>query len=227
MATPAYRLSWWKWLTIILLYYIVVGGFLLPVPRLPILNESIRLFYFHFPLWCAMLLQFVISAIASIRYLKNNNLTKHDDLAEQSARVGTLFGILGLLTGMIWAKATWGAYWTNDPKLNNTAIGLMIYFAYFVLRGALQDETQRGRLSAVFNIFALTLLIPLIFILPRMTDSLHPGNGGNPGFRLFDTSHDLKLVLYTAILAFCLLGWWLTSLLIKLKTHQRLQDEIL
>lgn len=220
-----HRLEWWKILTIILLYYTVIGGFLLPVPRLPILNESIRLFYFHFPMWCAMLLLFIVSVASSVKYLRTGNIAA-DDYAAESAKVGLFFGILGLATGSLWAKATWGTYWTSDPKLNNTAIGLMIYLAYFVLRGSLQDETQRGRLSSVYNIFAFAILIPLIFILPRMTDSLHPGNGGNPGFRLFDTSHDLKLVLYTAILAFCLLGWWLTTLLLHIKTYNRLRDEI-
>ncbi|HEY5747307.1 MAG TPA: cytochrome c biogenesis protein [Chryseolinea sp.] len=220
-----YRLEWWKILTIILLYYTVIGGFLLPVPRLPILNESIRLFYFHFPMWCAMLLLFVISVVSAVKYLRTGDIAA-DDYAAESAKVGLFFGILGLATGSLWAKATWGTFWTSDPKLNNTAIGLMIYLAYFVLRGSVQDEVQRGRLSSVYNIFAFAILIPLIFILPRMTDSLHPGNGGNPGFRLFDTSHDLKLVLYTAILAFCLLGWWLTTLLLHIKTYNRLRDEI-
>lgn len=220
-----HRLEWWKILTIVLLYYTVIGGFLLPVPRLPILNESIRLFYFHFPMWCAMLLLFIVSVVSAVKYLRTGDITA-DDLAAESAKVGLFFGILGLATGSLWAKATWGTYWTSDPKLNNTAIGLMIYLAYFVLRGSLQGETQRGRLSSVYNIFAFAILIPLIFILPRMTDSLHPGNGGNPGFRLFDTSHDLKLVLYTAILAFCLLGWWLTTLLLRIKTYNRLRDEI-
>ncbi|MEO8474486.1 MAG: cytochrome c biogenesis protein CcsA [Chryseolinea sp.] len=219
------KLAWWKILTIILLYYSVIGGFLLNVPRLPILNESIRLFYFHFPLWCAMLLLFIISIISSIQYLRNQQIAK-DDLAEITAKVGVFFGILGLLTGMIWGKATWGTFWTSDPKLNNTAIGLLIYFAYFVLRSSLNDEVQRGRLSAVYNIFSFAVLIPLIFILPRMTDSLHPGNGGNPGFKLFDTSHDMKLVIYTAILAFCLLGWWITTLLLKIRSYERLHEKI-
>jgi heme exporter protein C len=219
------RLEWWKILTIVLLYYTVIGGFLLPVPRLPILNESIRLFYFHFPMWCAMLLLFIVSVVSAVKYLRTGHI-KADDYAAESAKVGLFFGVLGLATGSLWAKATWGTFWTSDPKLNNTAIGLMIYLAYFVLRGSVQDEMQRARLSSVYNLFAFAILIPLIFILPRMTDSLHPGNGGNPGFRLFDTSHDLKLVLYTAILAFCLLGWWLTTLLLRIKTYNRLRDEI-
>jgi heme exporter protein C len=218
-------LDWWKVLAILLLYYTVVAGFLLPVPRLPILNESIRLFYFHFPLWCTMLMLFIVSLWSSINFLRSNRI-EQDDRAVLSATVGVLFGVLGLATGMLWGKATWGTFWTSDPKLNNTAISLLIYAAYFVLRSSLQDETQRGRLSAVYNIFAFSVMIPLIFILPRMTDSLHPGNGGNPGFSIFDTSHNMKFVIYTAIIAFCLMGWWITTLLIKIRAHERRVEEV-
>jgi heme exporter protein C len=219
------RLDWWKVLAILLLYYTVVAGFLLPVPRLPILNESIRLFYFHFPLWCTMLMLFIVSLWSSIGFLRSNKI-EQDDRAAIAATVGVLFGVLGLATGMLWGKATWGTFWTSDPKLNNTAISLLIYAAYFVLRSSLQDETQRARLSAVYNIFAFSVMIPLIFILPRMTDSLHPGNGGNPGFSIFDTSHNMKFVIYTAIVAFCLMGWWITTLLIKIRAHERRVEEV-
>lgn len=219
-----YRLAWWKILTVILLYYSVIAGFLFPVPRLPILNETIRLNYFHVPMWFTMMFLFTFSVWSSVRYLRSKEL-KYDDHAIESAKVGFFFGILGLLTGMLWANGTWGTFWTSDPKLNNTAIGLLIYSAYFVLRGSLDDETQRGRLSAVYNIFAFGVLIPLIFILPRMSDSLHPGSGNNPTFRLFDTAHNMKLVIYTAITGFILLGWWLATLLIRLRTINKIHDE--
>lgn len=219
-----YRLAWWKILTVILLYYSVIAGFLFPVPRLPILNETIRLNYFHVPMWFTMMFLFTFSVWSSVRYLRSKEL-KYDDHAIESAKVGFFFGILGLLTGMLWANGTWGTFWTSDPKLNNTAIGLLIYSAYFVLRGSLDDETQRGRLSAVYNIFAFGVLIPLIFILPRMSDSLHPGSGNNPTFRLFDTAHNMKLVIYTAITGFILLGWWFATLLIRLRTINKIHDE--
>lgn len=219
-----YRLQWWKILTIILLYYTVIGGFLLPVPRLHILNESIRMNYFHVPMWFTMMFLFTYSVWSSIKYLHTQNMN-FDDKAVESVKVAFFFGILGLLTGMLWGNATWGAFWTSDPKLNNTAIGLLIYSAYFILRGSLEDETQRGRLSAVYNIFAFVVFIPLIYILPRMTDSLHPGSGNNPTFRLFDTSHDMKLVVYTAIIAFIALGWWFFTLLLRLRLLKKAHDE--
>lgn len=220
----SYRLSWWKILTILLLLYSVIGGILFPVPRLPILNETIRLNYFHVPMWFGMMFLFTFSAWSSIIYLRKSNI-KQDENACESSKVGMMFGILGILTGMLWGNATWGTFWTSDPKLNNTAISLLIYIAYFVLRGSLQDDMQKARIGAVFNIFAYSILIPLIFILPRMTDSLHPGSGDNPTFRLFDTSHYMKLVIYTSLGGFILLGWWFTTLLLRLKRLNRYYNE--
>lgn len=220
-----YKLDWWKILTIILLYYTVIGGFLIPVPRLHILNESIRMNYFHVPMWFTMMLLFTNSVWCSVQYIRTNKIG-FDDRAVESVKVAFFFGGLGLITGMLWGNATWGTFWTSDPKLNNTAIGLLIYSAYFVLRSSLDDETQRGRLSAVYNIFAYAVFIPLIFILPRMTDSLHPGSGDNPTFRLFDTAHNMKLVVYTAIISFMSLGWWFYTIFLRLRLLKKEQDEI-
>lgn len=211
-----FRLAWWKILTIILLYYTVIGGILIPVPRLPIMNETIRLNYFHVPMWFTMMFLFSFSVWHSIKYLRTADI-KHDDYAAEATKVGFIFGILGLLTGMLWGNYTWGTFWPKDVKLINTAIGLLIYAAYFVLRGSVDDQVQRGRVSAAFNIFSYAALIPLIYILPRLTDSLHPGNGNNPTFRLFDSEHNMKLVIYTAIIAFILLGYWLTTISIRVR----------
>ena len=176
-------------------------------------------------MWFSMIFQFTFSVWMSIRYLRSSQL-RRDDYAVQSAKVGIFFGVLGLLTGMAWGNFTWGTFWTNDPKLNNTSIALLIYAAYFVLRGSISDEMQRGRLSAVYNIFAYAVLIPLIYILPRMAkNSLHPGSGDNPTFRLFDLSHNMKFVVYTAIIAFIMLGIWLYTLLLRLRQLKHIEDE--
>lgn len=220
-----HKLAWWKIATVVLLYYTVVGGLLIPVPRLNILNESIRMNYFHVPMWFAMMLLFTYSVWSSIQYLRTHQM-RFDDQAIESVKVAFFFGALGLITGMLWGNATWGTFWTSDPKLNNTAIGLLIYSAYFVLRGSLEDETQRARLSAVYNIFSFAVFIPLIYILPRMMDSLHPGSGNNPTFRLFDTSHNMKLVVYTSIIAFMALAWWFFTLFLRIRLLKKMRDEI-
>ncbi|MFC6996064.1 cytochrome c biogenesis protein CcsA [Rufibacter roseus] len=220
------KLSWWKWLTIALLLYTVAKGMLQDVPRLAILNETIRNLYFHVPMWFGMILILLVSVVYSILYLRNP-LVKHDIVAVQAANVGILFGVLGIVTGMEWAKFTWGEYWSNDPKQNGAAIGLLIYFAYLILRGSFQDHQQRARISAIYNIFAFAALIPLLFILPRLTDSLHPGNGGNPGFNAYDLDARLRAVFYPAVLGWTLLGVWMVSVRARLEVlKQQLYENV-
>ena len=214
------KTDWWKWLCLVLLTYTVAGGLLLPVPRLPILNETIRVLHFHVPMWFGMILVFTGSVISAVKYLRTNDI-KYDIYSSQLANVGIAFGILGIVTGMIWAKFTWGEAWSNDPKQNASAISLLIYLAYFLLRSSITDEQQRNKVSSVYNVFAYFLMIPLLFILPRMTDSLHPGNGGNPGFNAYDLDSNLRKVFYTAVLGWSLLGYWIASISIRLSLVQQ------
>ncbi len=215
MAEKGIKLDWWKWLAIALLLYTFLGGFLMKVPRVHILNESIRNLYFHVPMWFGMMFMLGASVWHSIQYLRKANKDS-DIISAEAVNTGVLFGVLGLLTGMVWANYTWGTPWTNDPKLNSAAIGMLMYLAYLVLRGSFQDEVLRARVCAVYNIFAFAIFIPLIFILPRLTDSLHPGNGGNPGFNAYDLDANLRLVFYPAVLAWSLLGWWITTLRVRI-----------
>ncbi len=220
------KLSWWKWLTIGLLMYTIIGGFLMQVPRLAILNETIRNLHFHVPMWFGMVILLAVSVYFSIKYLLTPS-TRYDILAVESANMGIIFGMLGIITGMIWARFTWGDWWSGDPKQNASAIGLLIYLAYLVLRNSFEDEQQRARIGAVYNIFAFATLIPLLFILPRLTDSLHPGNGGNPGFNAYDLDSNLRLVFYPAVAAWTLLGWWITTLRARYKVvRHTLLDKI-
>ena len=176
--------NWWKILAVALLIYTVVGGFLMEVPRLVIIHESIRALYFHVPMWFGMVLLFILSLVYAIKYLRGHN-PDHDMASAAFAHTGLIYGILGIVTGMIWANYTWGSPWHGDPKQNGAAIATLIYLAYFILRSSLDNQEQRARLSAVYNIFAFAAMIPLIFIIPRLTSSMHPGSGGNPGFNMY------------------------------------------
>ncbi|MTI38579.1 cytochrome c biogenesis protein [Fulvivirga lutimaris] len=210
------RQNWWKFLTVFLLGYTFIGGLLFEVPRLNILNETIRALHFHVPMWFGMIILLSISVYYSIIYLRKGNF-EADQKAIEFANVGVIFGVFGILTGMFWAQFTWGAWWSGDPKQNASAIGLLIYFAYFVLRSSLENEEQRARISAVYNIFAFSALIPLLFILPRLTDSLHPGNGGNPGFNAYDMDSRLRLVFYPAVIAWTMLGVWIATIRFRIR----------
>ena len=204
-----------KVLSILLLTYTFTAGYLLEVPALPILNETIRALYLHVPMWFTMIFLLLLSSFHSYKYVADGDAL-HDLKSYNFAHLGVYFGILGLLTGMFWAKYTWGTFWTNDPKLNGSAIGLLIYFGYFILRSSIDDESKRGKISSVYNVFAFCMLIPLIFILPRLTDSLHPGNGGNPGFNVYDMNSQLRLVFYPAVIGFIFLGLWIADIRLKM-----------
>ena len=214
----------WKGGTIILLFYVLIAGLLYDVPRLRILNETIRALHFHVPMWFSMIILFTISMVASIRYLLKTD-QRLDATASAFVNTGLVLGTLGLVTGMAWANYTWGEPWSNDPKQLMSLIAMAIYLAYVILRMAIPAGDERARVSAVFNIFAYAVMIPLLFILPRLTDSLHPGNGGNPGFNAYDLDSKLRAVFYPAVIAWTGLGIWISTLSVRLqKVRLQLED---
>jgi heme exporter protein C len=176
-----------------------------------ILVESIRNTYFHVALWFAMMLIFLLSLVNSIRYLRTGKFI-HDQKAVSYAEAGLLFGLLGIATGAVWARYTWGAFWSWDIKQNMAAIAILIYLAYFVLRSSVDDLDKRARLGAAYNIFAFSMLIPLLYIIPRLTDSLHPGSGGNPALGGEDLDNTMRAIFYPAILGWTLFGSWLAQI---------------
>ena len=142
-------------------------GFLGEVPRLPILHETIRNLYFHVTMWFAMIFILGASLVSSIKYLSKSDY-RQDIKAEQYAYVGILLGMLGIITGSVWAHFTWGAWWVNDPKLNGAAISILIYFAYIILRNSMDEEQKRARVAAVYNIFAFVLLLVFFSVVDRL-----------------------------------------------------------
>ncbi|MTB50469.1 cytochrome c assembly protein [Lewinella sp. W8] len=189
-----------------------------------LLMETIRNTYFHVSLWFAMIILFVVAVVQAVKHLRRQTSTealptvvtlreKADLWSVAFTSVGMLFGILGLTTGALWAKYTWGSYWNWDIKQFTTLIALLIYAGYFVLRASFPDPEQRGRLSAAYNIFAFACLIPLIYILPRLSgNSLHPGAAGNPAFGGEDLDNTMRMVFYPIIIGWTLFGTWMATL---------------
>ena len=175
-----------------------------------ILLETIRNTFFHVQLWMAMMVIFVISLFHSVVFLRQKDPVS-DHKASAYASVGLLLGLLGICTGAIWAKNSWGAYWSFDVKQNMAAIAMLIYAAYFILRSSIADRDVARRFSAVYNIFAFLMLVPLLYIIPRMTASLHPGSGGNPAFGSQDLDSTMRMVFYPAILGWILFSSWIAN----------------
>lgn len=217
------RIYWWKILCFALLLYTSVWGFLVDVPLLDgRMQQTVRNLFFHVPMWFCMQSLFIVSVIYAILYLRKPS-SKYDFYSLEFARTGTVFGVLGLITGAIWANYQWGEPWSGDPKQNGAAIALLIYFAYFVLRGSMNDEDKKSRIGAVYNIFAFAMLFPTIWILPRLTESLHPGgqgSEGNPGLNPNDTSQQMNMVFLPAVIGWILLGVWIATLRVRLQLYK-------
>lgn len=214
------RKTWWKVLAVVLMLFTIVMGMMATVPALPILHETIRNLYYHVPMWFGMTLMLLFGMIFSIKFLRNGRM-EDDIIAASFTKVGLLFGCCGITTGMIWAQSTWGVFWNNDPKENAAAVGLLLYFAYFVLRNSMDDMDKRARVSAVANIIFYFTFIPIIFIVPRLTDSLHPGNGGNPGFNAYDLDSNMRMIFYPAVIGWTLFGTWITTVISRTEIVNR------
>ena len=211
---------WWKIVAVVFVLYTIIAGFLFHVPAQPILHETVRNLYFHVPMWFAMMTILFISVWHSVAYLSKSAM-ESDIYATQAANTGMFLGALGLATGSLWARYTWGAWWVADIKLNGAAITMLIYMAYFVLRGSIDEEQKRARISAVYNIFAFVMLVVFLMILPRMSDSLHPGNGGNPGFNKYDLDSTMRMVFYPAVIGWILFAVWIFTLRVRIEKLKR------
>ncbi|WP_397546374.1 cytochrome c biogenesis protein CcsA [Rhodothermus marinus] len=206
------------WLTLV-----VLGAFLLRIPRIHILEHTARNLYFHVPMWFTLMAAALVSAYHSLRYLQSGDPVR-DLRAREAARVGIVFGLLGLATGIVWARFTWylgtSLWWNFDPKQSFVVIQLLIYGAYFVLRSAVEDPEKRGRVAAVYNLFAFVTMPFLLYVLPRQMESLHPGAEGNPAFS--DITHPImRLVFYPAVIGFIGLFWVLYTQRVRLALLER------
>jgi heme exporter protein C len=119
------------------------------------------------------LLAFAVAFVAAVQYLRTQK-SVYDRLGYVSVRLGLLFSLLVMATGMIWGKAAWGVWWAWEPRLTTFLVVCLLYAAYFVLRQTVEDETRRATFAAVFAIIAF-VDVPLTFFATRfMPAGLHP-----------------------------------------------------
>ena len=193
-------------------------GILGKVSNLPILEHSARNLYFHVPMWFVLYAFALVGAWQSLRYLATGRQLA-DVKAEQAWLISTGAGIVALLTGILWARFTWytgtNIWWNGDPRQTMVAVQLLIGGAYFLLRGSLDDPRQRGRLSAVYALFATATMPFLTYVLPRREESLHPGAEGNPAFSQMDIAPEMRWVFYASAIGFILLGTWIYRLRVR------------
>lgn len=195
---------------------------ILEYPFIEALQHRIKNLNLHVPLHWTSFIAYLVSLVFSIRYLKHNRL-EDDVVASSAIKIGLIFTILGTVTGMIWAKFNWGAYWNWDPRQTTILVIMLIYFAYFGLRNSLDSFEKKAKLSAVYSIISFIAVPVLMFIIPRLLPSLHPGgkDDGTTG-PVLSTQADmvdssLAFIFYLSIAAFLLIYFWYLSIEIRQK----------
>jgi heme exporter protein C len=214
----------WKYIVAFWMTLVTVVGFSIEIPQIDILEQTARNLFLHVPMWFTMMIAFTMAFYFSIRYLNDEEM-KWDRKAETATAVGLIFGICGLLTGSLWARFTWGTWWTfAEPRMNLSALAMMIFVAYFILRTAFNDPEKRAKISAVYNIFGVTTIPFLLYIIPRQLPSLHPGADGNPAFSDM-TAPELRIIFYPAVIGFIGLSIWMMDIINRYKRIKELTEE--
>jgi len=216
-----------KIITGILITLVIVFAFLSPPPQKQ-LGEVSRIFYFHVPLAWVSVLAFFVSMVNGILYLKNQK-TENDLKAEASARLGFTFCFLALISGSVFAKYSWGTFWNWDPRETSIFILILIYGAYFALRSAIDAEKRKASFSSVYSILAFTTVPFLVFIVPRVFQSLHPTDTIVDSGLKFQLPPKLLIIFLGSLLGFSLLFLWiykLESTMIRIFIRKRSGHEL-
>ena len=154
------------------LFLVALCMIFLYAPLEATMNYVQKIFYFHVAnAWVGML-GFIAAAVSGVLYL-----IKHDqkwDIVELAAvEISLVFFIIAIATGSIWARPTWGAYWTWEPRLTTAAILELVYIAYLLLRQGIDDPDRRARFSAVYTLVG-AISVPITFMSIRLFRTIHP-----------------------------------------------------
>lgn len=218
---PAVAGLWWKMLTGVLLFaltplvLLVIGEAKnFPYPA------GARLMVFHVP--CAWLssLAYLVAAWYAVRYLAGTGgqarfLPENEYKSAAAMELGLLFSALTTITGSIFAHLEWGVYWNWDPRETSILVIMLIFAAYVVLRGAVEDPQARGRISSVYALLAIVPGIFLIWVLPRIVPTLH--DNANRAVIGNNLGGSYRLIMYlVAFPAFTLLFVWGVQLRVRM-----------
>lgn len=219
--------------------FVIIAGITFPIvsspsnwydfPDIPGLGQKARIIFFHVPTAWLAVIAFLMAMVYGVKYLRTKNMD-NDAKSLAALELGIIFCVLATVTGSIWAKFTWGAFWHWDPRETSIFVLLLIYGSLFALRSAIENEDKKARLSAVYSIFAFLTVPFFVFIMPRIMVGLHPGsaNDDNAGPVIdFHMNGNMMLVFYLSLIAFTILYYWMwklgyKSIIIKDKVSKKL-----
>jgi heme exporter protein C len=192
---------------------------LLKAPLVPVLEETTRVIYFHIPSAWVTVVALGWSMLHSVLYLWKRDL-RNDDHAAAAAELGLLFCVGATVTGALWAKAMWGAYWNWDPRETSIFFILLLYSAYLALRGSIEGDEKRARLSAIYSAVAFVAVPFLVFVVPRMYETLHPDPLINARGKI-DMDPLMVKCFMGMLVGFTVLFFWLQTLRVKVTRLER------
>ena len=204
-----------RWLLFVWLAAVIVFAFIQPAPQQQI-GETSRIIYFHVPCAWLCVLAFFMTAFFSVRYLLKKDPAL-DAKAALSAQLGLIFCVLATISGAIWARFAWGAFWNWDPRETSIFLQLLIYLAYFSLRGSIGETEKRSTFSAAYAILAFLTVPFLIFIVPRISPSLHPSDTVVGKEQKFNMGPAVRTIFFSSLAGFTLLYYYLYRLGARIK----------
>ena len=205
------------------LLFLWVAGWLLAAflwaPLVPLLGATTRVFYFHVPAATVAVLALGWSMLHSALYLARRRL-EHDDQAVAACELGILFCIAATISGSLWAKVQWGSYWNWDPRETSIFFLLLIYAAYLALRGAVEGEERRARLSAIYSMAAFVSVPFLVYVVPRLYFTLHPDPLINSRGKI-EMDAPIQIVFLAMLVGFTALFFWMLSVRVRVSRLER------
>jgi len=201
----------WLWIAVVIwaafCYAPLAAGFI---------GQSSRILFFHVPMAWVSFVAFVTAGAWSVRYLAGLRRPADDLRARVAVELGLVFCILATITGALWARVMWGAFWNWDPRQTSIVLALLFYAAYLALRSAIEEPETQRRLAAAYAVLGLVVSPFLYFILPRLTFSLHPDTVVNVRGKIEMESRMLQ-VLIASSLGFTALFYWVHRLQVRVE----------
>lgn len=210
---------WWKILLFVGMCLIIILAYVWPPPQAQ-LGDVSRIFYFHVPVAWVSVLAFLVGMVNSVRYLRSKDI-RFDIRAWVASQLGLLFAVLATISGSIFAKAAWGSYWNWDPRETSLFILILIYGAYLALRSAVPEEGKRAVLSSVYAILAFVTVPFLVFVVPRVFQSLHPTDSIVDKSMKIQMSGQVSVLFFPALAAFTVIFFWMYYLHTKIENLER------